>query len=129
MVIFCVEIDLIMKTQTLRQRFLLARKRFKNLRSMAIALRPSPNFQNIAHPTLVRWFNNLEKDKVGKNVRTKIEQALDFLDAQTRSSTGNPVTGDLEALLQETAELVKQAEKFLHNANAIQARLKAAVKK
>ncbi len=96
---------------------------------MAIALRPSPNFQNIAHPTLVRWAKNLKQDKIGGNVKTKIEQALDFLEAQTMSSTDNAVTGDLEALLQETADLVKQAQKFLRNANAIQARLKAALKK
>jgi hypothetical protein len=129
MIIFLVETDSIMKIQTLHQRFLRTRKRFKNLRSMALALRPSPTFQNMAHPTLVRWAKSLEEEKIGGNVRIKIEQALDFLDAQNKKSASDAVTGDLESLLQETSDLVKQAQKFLRNANAIQARLKAALEK
>lgn len=129
MIVFYVEIDPTMKTQTLRQRFLKTRKRFKNLREMAVALRPSPHFHNIAHPTLVRWAKHLEEDKVGRNVRSKIEQALDFLDAQIKKSASNAVTGDLESLLHETSALVEQAQKFLKNARMIQARLKAALEK
>jgi hypothetical protein len=67
----------------IQSRLLNACGQIGNLRLSAELLRDDPRFENIAHPTLVRWINH---PNPSPNLTRKMERAFQILSANSKNS-------------------------------------------